>query len=216
MRTVVSIQARMGSSRLPGKVLLSLAGKPVLDWTVTRCREADSVDEVVVTTGDEQPNWAIEEWCRRNEVRCVVGPEEDLLTRHRAVCTETEATTLVRVTGDSPLAPPEEIDRLVRRHRTDAADYTTNHTGETPHGMIVDVVSVEVLPELAARGETHPAAVFRDRPDAYTTTFSSDPRWLAISDADLEVDTPEDYWRLQDAIQDVGAEPLAVGRWLLG
>jgi spore coat polysaccharide biosynthesis protein SpsF len=215
MTTVVSIQARMGSSRLPGKVLLPLAERPVLGWTVSQCQDAAVVDEVVVTTGDEPSNRAIEEWCRRHDVRCVDGPEDDLLARHRAVCAATGATTLVRITGDSPLVPPREIDRLVRQHRTDDAVYTTNHTGETPHGMIVDVVSVECLETLATRGETHPTASLREQPDADGATFSADPRWKEIADADLEVDTPGDYWRLHDGITAVGADPLAVGRWLL-
>jgi spore coat polysaccharide biosynthesis protein SpsF len=216
MRTVVSVQARMGSSRLPGKVLLPLTDKPVLGWVVDRCSAATSVDEVVVAVGDDPPNRAVEEWCRRNDVRSVVGPEDDLLERHRAVCEATDATTLVRITGDSPLVPPGEIDRLVRTHRTQGAEYTTNHTGETPHGMIVDVVEVDVLSTLANRGESHPTASLRDRSEQFATRFSADPRWEAIADADLEVDTPEDYWRLTDAVEAVGPDALAVGRWLLG
>lgn len=215
MTTVVSIQARMDSSRLPGKVLLSLAERPVLDWTVSRCQDAAIVDEVVVTTGDKPSNRAIEEWCRRHNVRCVEGPEDDLLARHRTVCTVTGATTLVRITGDSPLVPPREIDRLVEQHRTDDVAYATNHTSETPHGMIVDVVSVKRLETLATHGETHPTASLREQPEADGTTFSADPYWEEIADVDLEIDTPRDYWRLHDAITAVGADTLAVGRWLL-
>jgi len=215
MTTVVSVQARMGSSRLPGKVLLSLTNRPVLDWVVGRCSAAESVDEVVVAVGDNPPNRAVEEWCRRNEVRSVVGPEDDLLERHRAVCEVTEATTLVRITGDSPLVPPDEIDRLVRAHRSEGVDYTTNHTGETPHGMIVDVVDVEVLSNLVERGETHPTASLRKRPEEFTTRFTADPRWTVIAEADLEIDTPEDYWNLTDAIEAVGPDTMAVGCWLL-
>lgn len=211
--TVVSIQARMGSSRLPGKALLDIGGMRVLERVVERATSADNAD-VVVTTANSSPNDAIAEWCRRQGVRCLRGEETDLLGRHRAVAAETGADRLVRITGDCPFVPPTEIDRLLVEQTESDARYVTNVVETMPTGIGVDVIDVTVLDELAALGETHPVLRPRENHDEWGTAFSPNPDWEAYGDAHVAVDTPGDYWTLTDAVAAVGDDPEAVTEWV--
>ena len=214
MSVVASIQARMGSTRLPGKVLLSLGGRRVIGWVVWRCAAAEHVDELRVTTGRGPENGVITEWCRRAGHDSLTGPEEDLLERHRAVAEATHADVLVRVTGDCPFVPAEEIDRVVAEHRANGAGYTTNHTDRMPVGTAVDVIDVDLLDELADLGDTHPVVRLRENPDSWNVRFTDSDDWAAFRTAHVAVDTPDDYWSLADAVDAVGSDPVAVARWM--
>jgi len=209
-----SIQARMRSTRLPGKVLLSIGGRRMIDLVRQRCEAALSVDHIVFTIGDEAPNEAIIEWCDRNGHRYVVGPEEDLLVRHRLSLDRTGDDTLVRVTGDCPFVPPSEIDRLVDHHAGNRGTYTSNATDRMPVGTAVDVLDGSVLRELAERGETHPAVPLRESPDEWGSVIDDSAAWAELGAAHTAVDTPADYWTLVDAVQAVGVDPHEVTEWI--
>ncbi len=215
MTTVVSIQARMGSTRLPGKVLLPIGGEPVLGWGVSRCKKADRPDSVVVAAGDAPPDEAITKYCEREGYEYVVGPEENLLERHLSTANATDADTLVRITGDSPFIPPAEIDRIVAAHESAGVDYTTNAGEHTPRGIVIDVVGVDVLRSLAESDETHPVSPLRDPDTTYQTQTSTDPAWEQVADAHLEVNTPAEYFAVADAFNAVGANAQAIADWLV-
>lgn len=210
----VSIQARLGSTRLPGKVLFPLGEQRVLGWVVHRARRIAKADEVVVAIGDAPENDAIIEWCKRRELNYVVGPEDDLLARHRAVADHTGADSLVRLTGDCPFVPTAEADRLLAEYRSSQDRYVTNFAEEMPVGTAVDIVDTELLDELAAEGETHPVTAIRDAPNTYNALISPNPLWADVADAHIAVDTPADYWLLTDAVETIGTEPPEVARWI--
>ena len=113
MRTVVVIQARMGSSRLPGKVLLPLGTLPVLGHVVERCRRS-AADEVVVATSVDPKDDVLEAWCRRREYPLLRGAEDDVLSRYVAAARLHRADIVVRVTADCPAQDPATMDRVVR------------------------------------------------------------------------------------------------------
>jgi spore coat polysaccharide biosynthesis protein SpsF (cytidylyltransferase family) len=215
MQTVASIQARMNSTRLPGKVLLPLEGKPLVQRAAEGCHEATQVDTTVVTIGDTPQDEAIVGWAERAGQEYLVGPEANLLERHWRVAVETDADVLVRVTADSPLLPAAEVNRLVAEHRSGNFEYTTNFTGQMPVGMIVDIINVGVLADLRDRGKTHPAKHLREDSCDRRRNFSANPDWSEIAQVDLEVDTPSDYWTVVDAVGSVGVDPVDVGTWLL-
>jgi len=211
---VISVQARMGSTRLPGKVLLQLGEKRVIQHVINQASGATAAENVVLTTGDRAPNNAIKEWARRADVHCETGPEKNLLERHRRVAEATGSDVLVRVTGDCPFVPTDEIDRVIEAHRRNEARYTTNVTEGMPVGTAVDVLDAHLLAELSDRDATHP--VKRPRADPSTwgmETTTADP-WAQFADVHVAVDTPTDYWRLTDAVAAVGDEPEAVVRYL--
>ena len=204
----------MGSTRLPGKVLLPLGGHRIIDLVRKRCEEASSVDQVVFTIGDEAPNEAITEWCERNRHSYVIGPEEDLLARHRLSLDRTGDDTLVRVTGDCPFVPPQEIDRLLREFEDENLQYVTNVMDEMPVGVGVDVISRRIMEELAKGDETHPVKTLRENSAEWDMKFSASEPWRTYGEAHIAVDMPSDYWTLIDAIEDVGTDPSAVARWV--
>ena len=215
MHTVASVQARLGSTRLPGKVLLHLGDRRLLQWSLDRARTAETVDQTAAAIGDKPENDAIESYCERVDIDYVVGPEDDLVARHRAVVDRTDCDILVRITADCPFVPGDEIDRIVEAHRENDARYTTNSTDSMPVGTAVDAIDPDLLADLDSLGETHPVRLARSNPEKWGTVRTDDQSWHELSDAHIAVDTPTDYWVLQDALDAVGDDPRAVAGWVL-
>lgn len=214
MHVVASVQVRLGSTRLPGKVLFPLGDRRILQWVVDRVESAEAIDRTVVAIGDGPENEAIEEYCRRSDVEFVSGPEDDLLARHLAVATETDCDLLVRITGDCPFVPSQEIKRVVTEHCANTARYTTNVIDAMPIGTAVDVIDPSVLEELNQLGDDHPVRRLRESPEEWDVTFTENDNWTHISDTHVAVDTPEDYWTLSDAVEAVGEDPYEVTEWV--
>ena len=113
MRTVAIIQARMASSRLPGKVLLEIGGRPMLQWVVERVRQAEQVDQVVVATTVEASDDPVADFCEAAAVACFRGSHHDVLDRFYRAALAYEADLVVRVTADCPLLDPGLLDRTL-------------------------------------------------------------------------------------------------------
>ena len=111
------IQARMGSSRFPGKVLEDLSGHPMLWHVVERVRRAGRVDKVVVATTDRAVDDPIAAFCEREGVGCFRGNEQDVLDRFYQAAKANHADVVVRITADCPLIDPSVIDRVLERFR---------------------------------------------------------------------------------------------------
>lgn len=216
MDTVISIQARLGSTRLPGKVLLNLGECRILDWVVHRASSADIKDaDVVVALGDEPENEAIEELCRRKNYEYIVGSEDNLLDRHLKVAHSGNYDTLVRLTADCPFVPSAEIERLFDEHVSSKGHYTTNNTKAMPVGTAVDIIDRNILDELADEGEAHPVSLLHEESERWGGTFSPNPDWGRFRDVHMAVDTPGDYWQLVDTVNSVGYSPRAVAESLV-
>lgn len=214
MTAVVQIQARLGSTRLPGKVLYSLGDRRVLGWVVERARSAEQADDLILTVGDCPENDAIREWCNRHDVSYDTAPEDDLLERHYQAALTADSDPVVRVTGDCPFVPPSEIDRVIQEHEGNDARYTTNLADEMPIGTAVDAIDREVLEELRELGDRHPVRRLRENPEEWAVAVTPNDQWIAVGEAHTAVDTPADYWRLSDAIKAVGDDPRAVTDWV--
>jgi len=93
-------------------------------------------------------------------------------------------------------------------------DYTTNVVDGVPVGVAVDVIDREVLEALAKMDATHPIIPLRDESAEWETQTAKHPDWEPVANVDISVDTPEDYWRLTDAVVAVGPDPLAVAEWI--
>jgi glutamate-1-semialdehyde aminotransferase/spore coat polysaccharide biosynthesis protein SpsF (cytidylyltransferase family)/predicted dehydrogenase len=143
---VVIIQARMGSSRLPGKSLAEIEGHPMLWHVIQRVKRACLVGRVVVATSTAPADDAIEAMCRENGVTCYRGSEHDVLDRYYMAARAERASQLVRITADCPLIDPEVIDRVVRRFQRGDVDYATNAMVRTyPDGLDTEVFSFSAL-----------------------------------------------------------------------
>ena len=146
IRIVAVVQARMGSTRLPGKVLADVCGRSMLARVVDRVRRARRVDEVVVATGIGPDNDPILCECRRLAVACFRGDEHDVLDRYHRAAKTHSAGAVVRITSDCPLIDPEVIDRVVGEFQRELPDYAANTLTRTyPRGLDTEVISTDAL-----------------------------------------------------------------------
>lgn len=148
-KIVAVIQARMGSTRLPGKVLMDLGGMPVLAWVIRACKAAPGVDEVWVATSTEPADDQIEDACHRFNVQCYRGSETDVLQRMYGCAIAAWATHVIRITGDCPLIDPQVIGGVVRLMKdTPGCHYASNVSPRTyPDGLDVQMMSISALVE---------------------------------------------------------------------
>jgi spore coat polysaccharide biosynthesis protein SpsF len=147
--TLVVVQARTGSSRLPGKVLLPLAGRPLLVRMLERVTAAKSGFDVVVATTTDASDDAVVEACR-GKVACFRGHPTDLLDRHVQAAREAKAEVVLKIPSDCPLIDPAVIDRVLGFYRANEArfDYVSNlHPATYPDGNDVEVLPMEILEE---------------------------------------------------------------------
>src|SRR4051812_40133487 len=109
-RVVAVIQARMGSSRLPGKTMMDLAGMPLLRRVIRQIAGAETLDEVVIATSADPIDDVIEEFCKVEGVRVVRGSADDVLSRYVLAAKASNADVVVRITADCPLHSPDTVD----------------------------------------------------------------------------------------------------------
>jgi glutamate-1-semialdehyde 2,1-aminomutase len=152
MKTVAVIQARIGSTRLPGKVLMNLAGAPALDWTTRAARAALGIDEVWIATSEKAEDDAVADWASKHEVPVHRGSEHDVLDRYAGAAKASAADIIVRLTADCPFLDPQVIAQTIRLRAVSGAAYASNSDPPTwPDGLDCEVVTVEAL--LAAAAE---------------------------------------------------------------
>jgi spore coat polysaccharide biosynthesis protein SpsF len=146
VKFAVIIQARMGSARLPGKVLIDLGGKSVLARVVSRLRRATLVDEIVVATTDCAPDDAVVRECDRLGVEFFRGSENDVLDRYYRAAQLTTAEGIVRITSDCPLIDPQITDDTIRSFLDLRPDYASNALHRTyPRGLDTEVMTRDAL-----------------------------------------------------------------------
>ena len=146
MKTVAIIQARMTSSRLPGKILADIAGKPLLYHVVNRARQARTLELVVVATTDRPTDDPTERCCMSMGVVCFRGSEADVLDRYYRAAEKFAADAIVRLTADCPLLDPRVIDKVVGFFREGNYDYVCNTMPPTyPDGLDTEVFRFESL-----------------------------------------------------------------------
>lgn len=144
------IQARMGSTRFPGKVLKMVRGRPLLSYQLERIRKSSMVEQVVVATTVSPQDEEIEKFCKEEKLNYIRGSQEDVLARFYQAAKEFKAKIIVRLTADCPLIDPGLIDEAVDfyKNNTDLYDYAANTVpppSTFPDGMDVEVFSFSVL-----------------------------------------------------------------------
>jgi spore coat polysaccharide biosynthesis protein SpsF (cytidylyltransferase family) len=147
MRKIIGIiQARLGSTRLQGKVLLDLEGKPVLGHVIERVKKCRQVEEVLVATTLASADAKIAELCLKIGVPVYRGSQDDVLDRYYQAAKLYQARQVVRITADCPLIDPEVIDWVINVHLSQGNDYTSNAVTDTfPDGEDVEVFSFHAL-----------------------------------------------------------------------
>ena len=193
----------MTSTRLPGKVVADIAGRPALRLELERLGRARELDEIAIVTSDEPSDDLLAGLADAIGVRVVRGPLADVLERYRLAGDMLGAQAIVRVTGDCPLIDPAVVDLVVGRWRAGAADYVANVIAPRtyPVGMDTEVVSWPALRAAAAEAtepydREHVTPFVRDRPERFPAErIDLDP---PSGDLRLTLDTPEDLALLRE------------------
>lgn len=190
----------MGSTRLPGKALREICGKPLLRHVIDRLSLAKSVDRLVVATSTLAVNDAIAAFCAAHGIDCFRGAEADVLARTAEALQFFGASTGIVAYGDGPLIDPGIVDEAVARFRGThpAADFLGNDLKTTyPPGMEVEVFSVRALVDANQRCtdpavREHGTLYLRLNPQRYSLVSMEAPRELRRPELELEVDVEED------------------------
>jgi spore coat polysaccharide biosynthesis protein SpsF len=218
MRRAIVVQARMTSTRLPGKVLEDLAGKPALERQLERLQRCGHADEVVIATtvnADDDPVVALAERCG---VRWFRGSELDVLSRYVGAAREARADMVVRVTSDCPLIDPVETDAVIAalEERRERADYASNFLERhLPRGLETEALWRDVLERADRMGTSAPsrehvtAFVHAERPDLFALHAVKRP--YEAADLRWTVDTPEDLEVVRRIYAALGPEPRPLG-----
>jgi len=196
MRIVAIIQARMGSTRLPGKTLQDLAGKSVLMRVVERVRRMQRIDDLAIATTVNDQDDVIEKTCRENGVLAFRGNDEDVLDRYYRAACFFHADAIVRITADCPLIDPELSDHVIQQFLDCKPDYASNVLRRTyPRGLDTEVMSVLALEQAWQRAteacqRAHVTPYIYQHPESFVLASvtgdedHSKHRWT--------LDTPED------------------------
>jgi len=207
MRPVVIIQARMGSSRLPGKVLMPILDKPMLWHIVDRLRSRAELADIVVATSTEAGDLAIVEFCRKWEISCFAGSESDVLDRFYQAALKFGGDPIFRITGDCPLVDPHLIGRLFKLYQTRDYDHVGIacgagaiflEEGRFPDGLDAECFSFAALEETWKNADPssdreHVTPYMWRVPGRFRLGFLksgkdySTYRWTVDNQADLEV-----------------------------
>lgn len=150
LKIVAIIQARMGSTRLPGKVMKEVLGKPLLEYQTERVRKSKFINQIVIATTTRPTEQPIIDLCERLSLDYFRGSEEDVLSRYFEAATHYKADVVVRLTSDDPLIDPAIIDRTISKYlsNTNTYDYVSNSLEKTfPIGLDVEVFSMKALEE---------------------------------------------------------------------
>lgn len=194
---IAIIQARMGSTRLPGKVLADLAGAPMLQRQLERVQRAKTLDQIVVATSNHSSDDPIAELCAKLGVQVYRGDLNDVLSRFAGAISKFNPEIVVRITADCPLMSPSVIDSIVNEFKEADVDYLSNTLQPTfPDGVDVEVVRADVLLDLCAKStdaaerEHVTLGVYR-RPEKYSVAnFAGD---VDLSDLRWTVDNRDDF-----------------------
>lgn len=197
MRIVAIIQARMGSSRLPGKILMPLAGKPVLQRVVERVRASQAFDEVVVATSDRAIDDIVAQSAPSFGATLVRGDEADVLSRFGAAAQATRADAIMRITADCPLIDPDVLAQMVAQFRAGDADLVSNCLRRTyPRGLDAELFSRAALDLMLAEAKSvphreHVTMFLYDHADRFR--IESVEQAEDLSAYRLTLDTQEDF-----------------------
>ena len=207
MKTVIIVQARMTSTRLPGKVLKRVLDKPLLEYQIERLRRVNLADEIVIATTTNDTEQPIVELCDRQALPYFRGSEEDVLARYYGAAKEHQADVVVRVTSDCPLIDPQVIDKVIYFYinHQPKYDYVSNCLERSyPCGMDTEVFSLSALQQAFLEATAQP-----DREHVTPFIYRNPERYHLAQVAYLEnqsshrwtVDTVEDFELIKRIIE---------------
>lgn len=209
------IQARMTSSRLPGKMMMHLVNRPLLAWVCDRVGQSSAVKKMLVVTSNTPSDDPIEEFCRLNHVPCYRGSLENVAERFLAAVEREDASSFIRICGDSPFIDPRLIDYGVDQFKRGSYDLVTNVLKRSfPKGQSVEVVSTDAFRGIFSKTTS---ADYREHVTKYFYAHDCDFRIKNFSSdyntghVQLSVDTIEDFQLAEKILNLSNGNP---GGWL--
>lgn len=206
MKIVAIIQARMGSTRLPGKILKLVNGRPLLEYQLERLKKSRLIDEIVIATTVQEQDNQLEEFCNYHRVSLHRGSEMDVLSRYYEAAVKFKADAIVRITSDCPIIDPQVVDKTIQYFiENKEYDYVTNTVERTyPRGLDTEIFTFSALEKAYKQ-----ASLERDR-EHVTAYFYTNPNNFKIghvkNDLDYSmyrwtVDTQEDFELIERIIE---------------
>ncbi len=192
------LQARMSSSRLKGKVLLDIKGRPMISRQIERIRRARTISRIIIATSSDPTDDPIEELANSEQLTVFRGSLDNVFSRFREIAKRATEPDYVRLTGDCPLTDPSVIDKVVSEHVHSGADYTSNTLIRTyPRGLDVEVFKTSALAKLENFGLSnheleHVTLGFHSRANQFTlhnvtdSVDNSAMRWTVDTEQDFE------------------------------
>lgn len=197
MKTVAIIQARASSTRLPGKVMMALGGKPMLQNIVERIGRAETIDEVVVATSVMKSDDVVAELLKKEGIPCFRGSLDNVLERFFLCAKQHEADIVIRFTGDNALVSPELIDEAVKVFQDSDIDYLY-YKKSLPLGMCIEVFSFSALRKAYEEAKDsecleHVTPYIRKNPEMFRVVNYENKSDEDHSGLRFTLDTPQDY-----------------------
>lgn len=207
MKIIATIEARMTSSRLPGKVLLKAAGKPMLEHLVNRLRAVPSLNGIVLATTINKTDDELEEFSKNIGIACYRGSENDVMSRVIGAAEFAGADVVVEITGDCPIIDPQIVEQTIRIFKANKADYVSNaHIRSYPDGMDTQVFRLETLKRSAIMtndllDHEHVTLHIRNQPELFSQLHIVSPPETHWPELGLTLDEPSDYELLKKIIE---------------
>lgn len=204
-KTIAIIQARIGSTRLPYKMMLSLHGSPIIEWVIKRVQKAKLVDEVIVAIPDSKENDILAKHIKNFNITLFRGSEENVLNRFYEAVKNRKSSSIIRVCADNPLIDPVEIDNLIKFYQNNNCDYAYNHiplNNKYPDGLGAEIISFKLLEKLnnivtQASHKEHCFSYIHDNKDNFVIkTFDPVNKSLHHPELKFDIDTFDDYYQL--------------------
>lgn len=207
MKIVAIIEARMTSSRLPGKVLMEVLGKPILHYLVARLKQVHLLDEIVLATTTNSTDDSLVDFANNENIKCYRGSENDVMARVVGAAESVEADLIVEITGDCPIIDPNIIEQVIQTYINNNFDYVNNvNVRSYPDGMDVQVFSLNVLKKSLKMtndilDHEHVTLHIRNHPEIFSHLNLVAPKNLWWPELGLTLDERSDFELLKKIIE---------------
>ncbi|MEO8021570.1 glycosyltransferase family protein [Polaromonas sp.] len=212
MKIVATIEARMTSSRLPGKVMLPALGRPMLAHLTSRLKAAPSIDEIVLATTVNAADDILVDFAKKDGIRVFRGSEEDVMARVIGAAESAQADVVVEITGDCPIIDPDLVEQTIRVFKHHQVAYCANSFFSSyPDGMDTQVITLDALKKSFSMTDDpldreHVSRHIVNNPQLFPHAYLVAPPSLHWPGLGLTLDEPADYELIRTLIENLGKE----------
>ncbi len=209
MKTIATVEARMNSSRLPGKVLLEVNGRPLLEYLIERLKKVQSIDDIVLATTINPKDDILEKFALDRNLNFYRGSENDVMGRILETAQINEANTIIEITGDCPLVDPDIIEQAIRVFKKNNVDYLANNFFSSyPGGMDTQVIKTAALQKSYSMTNNpedleHVTLHIKNNPSIFSHIYLVAPPSLHFPSVDFILDELSDYKFLKKVIEEL-------------